>query len=69
MVNESFYAIRRTDGEPLFGDYGWIRCESPEDWSSAVDEASCTEKGQAVECEIVLMTVTPIARRSFQGTE
>lgn len=58
---ESFYAIRRTDGEEIYGEYAWMACNGPDDWT--VGEES--DHDEPTEYEIVRMTVEPVARRSF----
>lgn len=60
-MRESFYAIRRTDGEQIWGDYAWMGCDGPDDWTVA-DNADDEEP---VEYEIVRMHVEPIARKTY----
>ena len=62
QLPESFFAIRRTDGEPIYGEFDWIACDGPSDWTAA-EEAD--HWGNPVEYEIVRMTVDPVARRIF----
>lgn len=61
MSDESFYAIRMAEGELIYGEYGWMRCDGPDDWMVAED----SEHDAPQEYEIVLMRVEPIARRTF----
>lgn len=58
---ERFFAIRRTDGELIFGDYGWMRADAENDWT--VGEESVHD--EPTEYEIVEMTVRPVAKRTF----
>lgn len=58
---ESFYAIRLTDGELIYGDYEWMKCDGPDDWT-VPDEDTHYEP---TEYEIVRMVVEPIAKRTF----
>lgn len=59
---ESFYAIRRTDGEPI-GDFCWLGTGDAGDWTPAEEDAAYAE--HKTEYEIVRMHVEPIARRTF----
>lgn len=62
IVNgEQFYAIRRTDGEQIGGEYGWFKCEGPNDWTPA-EETEWNYGGDA-ECEIARFYVEPLARK------
>ena len=62
---ESFYAVRRTDGEYM-SDYSWQPASHPNDWQYAEDDADCSD--EPVEYEIVRMVVEPVAKRTF-GTD
>ena len=59
--SESFYAIRLTDGELIYGEFGWMACNGPDDWTVAEE----SDHDQPTEYEIVRMVVEPVARRSF----
>lgn len=37
---ETIYAIRRLDGELMFGEYGWVATDGPNDWDPAQEEES-----------------------------
>lgn len=56
---ESFYAMRRVDGEPI-GEFSWVEAVGPDDWTYADDSAN-----DPAEFEIVRMVVVPVARRWF----
>lgn len=60
-ADEPFYAIRRTDGEPLMGEYSWLVCDGPDDWTVAEEG----DHWDPVEYEIVLMTPTRMATRLY----
>ena len=60
---ESFYAIRRTDGELIQGDYGWVTADGQNDWTAAEEEAEYGNEG--TEYEMVRMTVERIAVRTL----
>lgn len=60
---ESFYAIRFTDGELIYGEYAWLEADGPYDWTVA-DES---DHDEPTEYEIVRMHVEPITRRTFGG--
>lgn len=64
-VRESFYAIRRTDGESIYNDYAWMAVADPEDWQIAKDYAEDTGLDDPVEFEMVRMTVEQVATKSF----
>jgi hypothetical protein len=57
---ESFYAIRRVGGEKICG-LEWMTVGGPDDWTLAEEGLS----GEPIEWEIVKLTVTPVARRTF----
>jgi histidine triad (HIT) family protein len=59
---ESFYAIRRTDGE-LMGEYGWLQADDPDDWSGA--DVEIFDGVDPIEFEIVRMIVVPVAKRTL----
>lgn len=59
---ERFYAIRRTDGEPVDGDMlSWISVDGPNDWTFPME----CEHDDPTEYEIVEMVVHPVAKRTF----
>lgn len=62
---ESFYAIRRTDGEDI-GDYSWVSASGPADWTAAEDDAE--EAEEHIEYELCQMTVEVVQRRTFGPT-
>jgi hypothetical protein len=59
---ETFYAIRLTDGEMIYGEYEWMACDGPDDWTVA--DNSEHDDGP-VEYEIVEMTVRSLVKRTF----
>lgn len=59
--SETFFAIRLTDGDLIYGDYAWMTADGPDDWTVAED----ADHDRAVEYEIVEMTVRPVARKTF----
>ena len=61
MNEERFYAIRLTDGELIYGEFKWMTCDGPDDWT--VTEES--EHDTPTEYEIVEMIVHPVAKRTF----
>jgi hypothetical protein len=64
---ESFYAIRRTDGEPMDGEnLTWMTVLNPDDWEFAVEcVEDFTADDEPLEFEIVRMTSESVAKRSF----
>lgn len=58
---ESFYAIRRTDGEEMHGEYSWSVVGGPDDWDPAEEDSF--DFLDPVEFELVRMVVSPVARR------
>jgi len=62
-MSESFYAIRRADRELMGYDYLWVAAKGPDDWEGAETDADGLD--EEVEYEMVLMTVTPVAKKSF----
>lgn len=63
MSEETFYAIRRTDGSDIGEGYGWMAADGPDDWTVAEEESACWD--EPAEYEIVLMHVESIARKTF----
>ena len=63
MRPETFFAIRRTDGEPM-GDFGWMSCDGPNDWEQAEYDSDFADP-ESIEYEIVEMTVRSLAKQSF----
>ncbi len=61
MSGESFYAIRMADGELIYGEFSWMACDGPDDWTVAEE----SDHDHPQEYEIVLMQVESIARRTF----
>jgi hypothetical protein len=61
----SFFAVRRTDGEEMFGEYGWAHTDSPDDWAPAERDAETLE-GQ-FEYELVMLVPKRIAVRTIAG--
>jgi len=59
---ERFFAIRRTDGEQIWGEFTWMSCAGSNDWTVAEEAA---EHDEATEYEIVEMTVRSVAKRTF----
>lgn len=64
-MSESFYAMRRTDGETMGDEWSWVNVDHADDWSHAVMEVEYGE--QEIEFEIVLMTPTVVATRTFSA--
>ena len=60
-MTEEFYAIRRQDGEPIYGEFTWITCDNPLDWSQ-VEEI---EHDEPTTYELVRMEVHPVVTRTF----
>jgi hypothetical protein len=60
---EVFYAIRRTDGVPIFNEYGFAIVDGPDDWAQAEDDADYSLV--PIEYELVRMRVERIGVRSF----
>lgn len=63
MSGEAFFAIRRTDGEPIWGELSWMSADHTDDWTVAEE----SDHDDPVEYELVRMVVEPIARRTFGG--
>ncbi len=61
MSVEKFFAIRLTDGELIYGEFGWVSCDGPNDWTVAEE----SDHDEATEYEIVEMTVRSVAKRTF----
>lgn len=55
---ECFHAVRRVDGEPMCGEFGWVSATLTDPWALARDEKA---EG-LVEYELVHLTVTPVRR-------
>ena len=55
---EEFYAIRRVDGELMYGEYSWTAAESDYDWDPAQmdgeDADEPIEQAAKFDCEINL---------------
>lgn len=60
---ERFFAIRRTDSEPIFGEYGWMNADHADDWHIAEEDSAHDDV--PIEYEIVEMIVVPVATRTF----
>lgn len=58
---ETFYAIRLTDGELIYGEFTWMAADHRDDWTVAEE----SDHDEPTEYEIVEMIVRPIARRTF----
>lgn len=65
MSAEPFYAIRRTDGELLMGEYAWMAADGPDDWT--VPDNS--DHDEPTEYEIVNMRPERVAVRTFGEPE
>lgn len=59
--DETFFAIRRTDGGQIMGEFTWMSCDGLHDWTVAED---AWRDGDDVEFEIVRMTVESLATRT-----
>ena len=55
MDTETMYAIRRTDGEPIHGEWSFVIVDGPNDWTAAEDDAA--GNGHPATYELVEMTV------------
>lgn len=55
MDSETMYAIRRTDGELIHGEWSFAIVDGPNDWSAAEDDAE--GNGSPATYELVEMTV------------
>ena len=60
---ETFLAIRRTDGERIFGEFWWMEAPSDDPWRGWEPESDVDEC--PVEYEAVRMIVEPVARRTY----
>lgn len=70
MSEETIYAVRRLDGEPIFGDYGWMTVGYPGHWEEAsMDSEHDDDEAPEVEYEMVKMTVEHVASRTFKNGE
>lgn len=58
---ETFHAIRLADGDLIYGEFTWLACDGPDDWTAAIE----SNHDQPTEYEIVEMIVRPIATRTF----
>lgn len=67
--NESFLAIRRTDGELIYGEFAWL--EAPgfagDPWRGWDDMRD--DEDEPVEYELVRMIVKPIERRTYPAID
>jgi hypothetical protein len=61
---EPFFAIRRLDGELVYGEFSWVKCDGPDDWDAA-DES---EHDEDTEYEIVEMRPRRVAARRYFGS-
>jgi len=59
---EPFYAIRRLDGDLIYGEYAWMGADGPEDYT--VPESDDSEG----EYEIVLMRPVRVSARRYRST-
>lgn len=62
-VRETIYAIRRTDGEPIYDDFSFLIADGPDDWSAAEDIAEADDV--AGEFEMVAMDVQVVATKTL----
>lgn len=64
---EKFFAIRRTDGESLYDEFGWMSCDGPDDWEVAEQDSTdwADDESEPIEYEIVEMTVRSLEKRAF----
>ncbi len=65
---ETFIAIRRTDGEAIYSELGWVdagREEAPS-WEPAEVDSEDTDEGP-VGYELVRMWVEPLERRQYEA--
>ncbi len=60
---ESLYALRRTDGDAIGGEYLFFVVDGPNDWTPA-EELEWPYAPDPVECEIVRFYVEPLSRRT-----
>lgn len=58
---EPFYAIRRADGELLYGEFGWLGVDGFGDWSCVEDD----DPDPPTAYELVRMRGEVVARRIF----
>lgn len=68
--HETFRALRRVDGEPIFGEYSWYSADGSDPWQGAREDApDAVEDPDAdpVEYELVEMTVRVLERQTFGG--
>lgn len=60
---EVIHAIRRTDGELVFGEYSFLVVAGESDWTPAEDDTEWAN--DPTEYEMVRMTVEVVERRTF----
>lgn len=58
---DTFHAIRRTDGELIWGEFSWMACDGSDDWTVAEED----DPQDSCEFEIVLMVPIVVARKTF----
>ena len=63
MDTETMYAIRRKDGEPLYGEWSFAIVSGPDDWDAA--DADAEDSTFAVTYELVEMTVKTVRTRTL----
>lgn len=63
MGVERMYVIRRTDGEPLFGEWSFSLVDGPDDWQAAIEDAR--DSFSTATYELLEMVVTRIHTRTL----
>lgn len=62
-MTEVMYAIRRADGEPIFGEWAFAIVGGPTDWAAAEDDAE--GNGHPATYELVEMKMTVVRTRTL----
>lgn len=62
-MSETIYAIRRADGEPMFGEFSFATTTGPDDWDPATDDSDGAEDGTVY--ELVEMPVKVLGTKTL----
>lgn len=63
MPDEVQYAVRRTDGVPMAGEYTFLGVGDAADWAPAEEDAEWSD--DPIEYEMVRLVITRVGVRSF----
>lgn len=63
MSTEVIWAIRRTDGEPIGGEYSFMVVSGPGDWDAAIADAEYSD--EPIEYELIGMRVVSGGVRTY----